>query len=262
MTDWFRLPHLAGIRVTGPDAIAFAHSQFTSSFQDRTKDCWELSARCNSKGRVTEVILGRVHENDVELIVPAEQMADFARALRLYSIGRRLNLSDCPTVAGSLSPPAGSPALALDSGRALSLEQPECQVDEQALSIWRQADLSSGIAWLNPSSSAEFLPQALGLEERGGLSFRKGCYPGQEIVARVHFLGRSKERLSAFRLPGGPADTSDILDRGGQRVGRIICSLDALESSIGLAVISSELEEGADFSCAGRSLSLLEPGSL
>lgn len=262
MTDWFRLPHLAGIRVSGPDAIAFAHSQFTSAFQQRTSDHWELSSRCNPKGRVLEVILGRVHEDHIEIVVPSEQASALAKALRLYAIGRRLQFQEQLAVAGSMPAGAGGAVLALDPTRALCLEPSVARVDERAVLDWRQADLRAGIAWLSPASSAEFLPQALGLEERGGLSYRKGCYPGQEIIARVHFLGKAKERLSAFRQAHTASAELDIVDDEGRRVGSVVCALELPAARIGLAVIPAELDPAASLHCGGELLTLLEPAAL
>ena len=57
---------------------------------------------------------------------------------------------------------------------------------------WKMADLKQGICWLNPESSGQFLPQMLGFDKLGAVNFRKGCYPGQEIVARTHYLGKVK----------------------------------------------------------------------
>ena len=65
-------------------------------------------------------------------------------------------------------------------------------------SAWLAADVDAGIAWVVPATSELFVAQMLNWDVLGGISFRKGCYPGQEIVARMHYLGRLKERLLAF----------------------------------------------------------------
>jgi folate-binding protein YgfZ len=60
---------------------------------------------------------------------------------------------------------------------------------------WSMFDIKAGIAWVGKSGTEEFLPQSLNLDLTGGLSFTKGCYPGQEIIARMHFRGKLKQRL-------------------------------------------------------------------
>ncbi len=57
---------------------------------------------------------------------------------------------------------------------------------------WKLAELHAGISWLGPQTSGQFLPQMLGFDQLGAVNFRKGCYPGQEIVARTHYLGKVK----------------------------------------------------------------------
>lgn len=263
MSEWFRLSELAGLRVTGVDARAFAHSQFTSSFLQRQASGWELTARCNPKGRVLEIIVGRVNEDDVELLVPAVQLAGLERALRMYSIGRRLSFATCPVVAGSWTAGSEDQKLVLEPSRRLSLNQPDCRLDTRQEQSWYDADLRAGIAWLNPQTSAQYLPQALGLEERGGLSYSKGCYPGQEVIARVHYLGRLKERLSAFQqIDGAAASSDEILDEHGERIGRVLASrlIDGRRS--GLAVVASSLASHASGWCGGQRVALLPPESL
>lgn len=248
--------------MAGPDAIAFAQAQFTSDFIQRSTDHWELSARCNAKGRTLEVILSRVISHEVELIVPAEQAAEFAHALKLYSIGRRITLIDSLVVSAKLSASQTEPVLAVDAGRALSLDQPECVDDPQAGLKWRRADMRSGIAWLSANTSARFLPQALGLETRGGLSYRKGCYPGQEVIARVHYLGKAKQRLSGYRQNTPGPEARELINDQEEVAGQLIASLDDSGFRIGLAVVSSELKAGAMLRLGGQPGILIEPEAL
>ena len=262
MSDWFQLPHLAGIRITGPDAIAFAHSQFTSAFTPERTANWELTARCNPKGRVLELMLSRIHEDDVELIVPTEQAAQLAKALNLYAIGRRLQVLPCPIVSARHGTQAQAGVLLLDPERCLSLDQPESPENALAVLNWQVSDLKSGIAWLNGDSAGEFLPQALGLEDRGGLSYRKGCYPGQEIIARVHYLGRAKERLSGFLCDLEAIGHLDILDMEGRKQGRVISAIADDQGCRGLAVISSGLDSAQELQLGAQALRLLDPEAL
>ncbi|MGY6554658.1 MAG: CAF17-like 4Fe-4S cluster assembly/insertion protein YgfZ [Wenzhouxiangella sp.] len=262
MSDWFRLPYLAAIRITGSDAIAFAHSQFTSVFDKGRSTHWEPTARCNAKGRVLELILSRVDEDHVELIAPSAQASTLARALRLYAIGRRLELQELPAVSARWEAPGTTDALRFDPARSLSLDHPDAPENGPAARLWQMADLKAGVAWLNADTAGQFLPQALGLEERGGLSFRKGCYPGQEIIARVHFLGRSKERLSAFRCAQDAGSHRDILDCAGEKQGQVISAMAGDQDFRGLAVVSSTLDSDVGLRLGAQALTLLAPEAL
>lgn len=263
MSDWFRLPSLAGLRIAGADASSFAHAQFTSAFSDPEPGIWRLTAWCNPKGRVLAVILARTDENRVDLVVPAVQLAEFARNLKLYAIGRKLTFEETRVVSGSFRAEPGPNGLVVDPQRRLDLDRADNEACEQDIQRWRLCDLRSGIAWLKPQTSARFLPQSLGLEERGGLSYRKGCYPGQEIIARVHYLGKAKERLSAFRHPHSvKAQADSLVDDDGKTVGHVLDTVSDHGSTAGLAVIASELAAEARVHRGDQSVQLLLPESL
>ncbi len=118
------------------------------------------------------------------------------------------------------APPAAHTIRLADSDRWLVLtgDDDAPEPDKQLQEEWRVAELRLGITWLSPPTSGEFLPQMLGFEELGAVNYRKGCYPGQEIVARTHYLGKVKRhpRLLACRLALGPEpmDRIDIIGDG------------------------------------------------
>lgn len=263
MSNWFHLPHLSGLSLSGRDALAFAHSQFTSEIEPAEPAVWKLTSWCNAKGRVLNVILARAHEDRVDLVVPAAQLAEFARKLKMYSIGRELVFAELPPLAGSFMAPGSASPLALDPQRWLDAGRSTISADPAALKEWQLRDVRSGIAWLTDSSSGRFLPQALGLEERGGLSYRKGCYPGQEVIARVHYLGRAKERLAAFRAAAAEACTDQpIIDANGSTVGHVLTLLVEEDRALGLAVVSADLPDTEALTLGSIGLRLIPPASL
>jgi folate-binding protein YgfZ len=75
-------------------------------------------------------------------------------------------------------------------------------VDATALDAWRLADIDARLPWIDAATSDEFVPQALDLDTLGAVRFDKGCYPGQEIAARLHFRGGNKQRLRRVALAG------------------------------------------------------------
>lgn len=265
MTHWFHLPHLAGIRISGEDARAFAHAQFTSSFKTPGPGLWHLTSWCNPKGRVLFLILARADERHVDLILPADQLADLSQRLKMYAIGRQVSLLEIPQVAGAFSDADETGTLAVDRRRSLQMEPAEARHDSAAVEQWQQSDLQAGIAWLNADTSARFLPQSLGLEERGGLSYDKGCYPGQEVIARVHYLGRVKECLMGFRVvdgaaaPGAHSDHNKIVDQEGTAQGHALWLLGEHGRQRGLAVVSAALAADAALSLGGAPVQVLKP---
>ncbi|MGY6629700.1 MAG: CAF17-like 4Fe-4S cluster assembly/insertion protein YgfZ [Wenzhouxiangella sp.] len=192
--------HLSGLRLSGPDARAFAQSQFTGDLAMATDDRWTPMAWCDPKGRCLSVILLKLHQDHVDLVFPRQQAATIKR-LSLFAIGRTVEFQPA-TACGNFDAPATSTAgsvpgtpmrwLWLDSESTVAPASAEIQ------QRWQLADIAAAIPWLGEHTSGRFLPQFLNLEQHQGLSFRKGCYPGQEVIARLHYRGTVKYGLRAF----------------------------------------------------------------
>lgn len=244
MPTRFSLDHVTCIALEGADARAFAESQFTASIDDMTARTWSPLAWCEPKGRVLAFMLACPGEDRVDLALPTEQAETIARRLRLFTIGREVSVSDPRALVGSIEPESGMPVLACDAGRAMMvvpLNQGKA-AEPAGPYRWRQLDLCQGLPWLSDASSGEFLPQWLGLEALGGLSYTKGCYPGQEIIARVHYRGTVKYGLMGLRISASvvPEPMSRVSDAEGRPLGHWLYGLQAGASTIGLAVLSTE----------------------
>lgn len=214
MSQYLQLAHLTGLRIDGPDAVAFSQSQLTTDVEALPLGQWQATAWCSPKGRVLIVLLIVRHEHHVEIVYPKSQQSTLKK-LALYTIGRKVTLHEVPTVAGQFyqadDGPEGATRLRGDPRRSLSLidQGSADRPDRDWLLAWRRADLCQPLPWLDESSSGQHLPQALGLELNDGISYRKGCYPGQEIVARVHYLGRTPDHLLAFVAETGEASSEE-----------------------------------------------------
>lgn len=126
---------------------------------------------------------------------------------------------------------------------------------------WRWTEVLAGVPRIVAATSEHFVPQMLNLDLSGGVSFTKGCYPGQEIVARTHYLGKQRRRMHLGRVTGeAPAPGSDVLDAAGQPVGRVALAAAAPDGGAAL------LYEAQLAAVAGGQLSAsggpIEPGEL
>jgi len=270
MEHWHLLPHLTGIRLQGPDAQAFAHSQFTTAFSQDTPSGWGLTAWCNPKGRVISTLLARVEEQRVELVAPSCLGEVLAKRLPMYSIGRKVEISTGLTVGGRLDCRSQADHQIRVAGhRGLILTPADARLDEAFIATWKALDVCAGIVWLTSTQSEQHIPQALGLQERQGLSFNKGCYPGQEIVARVHYLGRAKQMLKGFRIRGATQDSIEdlidaeaLFDEGGAPVGAVVSAAMGSEGVIGLTVVGIDTSPDQVFRLGSHSGRLCDPGDL
>lgn len=219
------LSGLRVVRVTGSDAESFIHAQFTADCRGLASGTHLLTAWCSPKGRVLFAPQLIATGDGFHLLLPASQAAAFARRLRMYVLRARVEVSDpgadfgVMLLAGPVAfarPPAfdgipGAASASSSDGRRHWLSGPQAALAE----IWptlaaeavganaaRLLAIRAGLFELEEQTSDVFLPQELDLDRSGGVSFEKGCYPGQEIVARVRFRGTVKRRLARLGSRG------------------------------------------------------------
>ena len=216
------LGHLGVIRIAGEDAAKFIHGQLTQDFSLLGQDAARLSAFCSAKGRMQASFIGFKRPNgDILLVGSADLVPATAKRLSMFVMRAKAKVTDATaefslwglagdaikTIAGgahstwakadfddatavNLYPalgitrqlwlaPVGSPAPA-----GIALEP----------ALWAWGEVQSGVATLSAPLAEAFVPQMLNYESIGGVNFKKGCYPGQEVVARSQFRGTLKRR--------------------------------------------------------------------
>lgn len=218
------LPSLALIEASGADAPEFLHGQFTNDVLGLEDGKATLSAWCNPKGRVIATFLLCRSGNRYWLALPQALKAAFLRRLKLYVLRASVNIAVADeglTLAGMIGAPAGQsraagvfpvvpPAAGLNDDLAIVIAAPgtlrELQTDlEGNEQDWDAANVRRGIPWLEEQTRERFLPQELNLEALGALSYDKGCYPGQEIIARLRYRGEVKRLLRRATAAGALA---------------------------------------------------------
>jgi folate-binding protein YgfZ len=120
------------------------------------------------------------------------------------------------------------------------LAQQEQAAPSDVAAQWRRADVEAGLPQVYGATSEAFVAQMLNLDLLDGISFKKGCYTGQEIVARTQHLGRIKRRLFRLRLPPGAWQIGDEVRLSDGRQGRLTEVVDGPDGSEALAVLAVE----------------------
>lgn len=269
---YFALPDLTVVTLAGRDAGAFAQAQFMSDVAALQDGQWHWSGWLTPKGRVVAVfaVVRRSAEAfDLALLdAPADV---FAASLQRFVFRSKVAITVAAdwSASGSLRAPARAqgPQADLDrEGLELELDmgtasQPRtlrlacgsgAEVDGDALAHWRGLDMAHGLPRLPVDQQDTWTPQQLSLERLRAFSVRKGCYPGQEIVARTHFLGKARRGLvglqgAAQALPG------DDVHQDGRTIGRLVC----VAPDIQLAVLPLE-RPATPLSVAGIEISQVE----
>ncbi|HTL14955.1 MAG TPA: folate-binding protein [Thermomonas sp.] len=239
----FRLPDQAVLAVSGRDALAFAQAQCMNDISALADGQWQWNGWLTPKGRVIALFAAlRLDADTLWLLVPDAGAAALAAALQRYVFRSKLALAalDAP-VSGRFGPPRAAAgarfarlddgALELDMGgaggpRTLRIGGPPAAEDAAAATAWDAADLAHGLPRLPAAQAGQWTPQQLSLERLRAFSVKKGCYPGQEIVARTHFLGQAKRGLALFQADPPPAPGSDVSD-GARALGTVVASAGA-----------------------------------
>lgn len=249
---------LALIQVTGAEALPFLHNLLTADLHTLVPEAGTIAASLasflNLQGRVVFTAVVAVASPEcIWLIVPETMRTETIRQLSRYILRTKVRLAPWQTAPVLREPPAEQAAMApwrgfiqaTGHGERYSLGWPNgwtlhwtgeaphpADAALPTSSLWaafHEQEMGAGVPWVLPATSGLFLPQMLNLERLGGLSMDKGCYPGQEIVARVHFRGQVKRHLyhgSAIQWlePGTPlyAEQATAAQRDSHASGHVL----------------------------------------
>ncbi len=222
-TGTARLTHWGVIRARGADARSFLHSQLTNDFSQLGKEQARLAGFCSAKGRLlASFVCWSTADDEFLLACHGSVLPAALKRLRMFVLRAKCELSDATSEIPLLGM-AGVPAqaecaalpvwgsVALDGGQWVRLPDspgtpralfagdaapgsgPTLTLDE-----WRWLEVRSGVPVIEQATVEQFVPQMLNFELVGGVDFRKGCYPGQEIVARSQYRGTVKRRTFLF----------------------------------------------------------------
>ncbi|HUD42430.1 MAG TPA: folate-binding protein [Dokdonella sp.] len=230
------------VLIEGADAIAFANAQFTIDVAALAEGRWQWCAWLDAQGRALHVFaLLRTRGDALLAWQPLGDAETMRAALARYVFRAKVTLRTLHdwTVrsldAAQSTHPAPRTIAYQGDGYAIALEGDARiawlgpgaieSVDADAFDRWRRADVAAGLPLIDAATRASFTPQALDLERIGAISFGKGCYPGQEIAARLHFRGGNKRCLRAFAFAAdveAPAPGTPIVAADGTAKGSVL----------------------------------------
>ena len=186
------------LRFSGPDAPAFLQGQLTCDVLALKPGISTYGGYCNPKGRLLATFLLIADDAGFIMMLPAALAEPIRKRLAMYILRSKVKLEDVSATHVACSTPGSqaSSALSLPGHRTLAiLPRDQANGIGTDSGAWAAADIAAGIPVITPATQEEFVPQMVNLDLIGGLSYSKGCYPGQEIVARMHYLGRLKQRM-------------------------------------------------------------------
>ena len=253
-----QLDALVHVAVRGDDALSFLQGQLSNDLRQLSPERGQIGSYNSAKGRMLAVAHLLRCGDAIVLELHRDIAAATCRRLRMFVLRSRVTIDEDDTLASfgligdqsamrlaelTLPVPAAALDCAQDTERGITVlrrfgEMPRYSVHGtpaalapllaavgplQDFAHWRRADIEAGVPTVYAATSDHFVPQTANLDRLDGISFDKGCYTGQEIVARLHYLGQIKRRLFVARTDGQPpAPGDEIRSADGAAAGEIV----------------------------------------
>ncbi|BCL76145.1 folate-binding protein [Jeongeupia sp. HS-3] len=286
------------IRFSGEETAAFLNGQLSSDVRALPLDAAQYSSYSTPKGRMLASFLVFRAGDDYYLQIAAELQAAIQKRLSMFVMRSKTKASDAsidrvvlgvagPDAAAKVAAVTGTAPAALSVAHTeratvigLTNERFELVVASDAAAalwqdllaagarpvgepVWRLSEIRAGAPWITAATQEAFVAQMANMELIGAVSFTKGCYPGQEIVARTQYLGKLKRRMFRMHVdaPAHAGDEVFSAEMNGQASGKIVLAAPAPQGGCELLVVAqiASLESGLHLGNAdGPALNRLE----
>lgn len=234
------LSHYGLLEADGDDTVTFLQGQITNDIKQLTDSNSQYAGYCTPKGRLLALFLAFRHHGKIHLQLDRELLEPVAKRLRMFILRSKVTITDVSANLVRIGVAGNNVELALaavfeslpqyihatasnPSGTLIRLpgKLPRYEIitdtahaehvwnilSKQCRPVgkagWDWLEIQAGIPEIKPATQEAFVPQMVNLDAIGGISFKKGCYTGQEIVARTHYLGKIKRRTYLAHVGGG-----------------------------------------------------------
>lgn len=253
------LPELAVVAAVGRDARSFLQGQLSNDLLGLERHPGMLAAACNRQGRVGATLRLAAHGDEVLLLLHRALAPTLVAQLSAFVLRADVRFEDRSqqfevaglldaepdarwsqqgAAAAGLAMLVASPRRILLAGRRTSLQAVLAAIPRTTPEDWNRACVEDGEPSVVPATASLWLPQMLNLDLIGGISFTKGCYVGQEVVARAQHLGRIKRRMLRYAGPRGVAlQPAQSLFSGGSPAAQVVAAAQDASSTQCLAVV-------------------------
>lgn len=239
------------LKFSGEDAAEFLQGQLTNDIE-ALRTSWHFNGYCTPKGRLLALLIMWKHENELFALLPSPLVEPTVKRLRMYVMRSKVAIEVIEEISVSIDLSSSEPRFnykqAADlhtlcfGGRDLTIATKVDSVRNTLSPEWIAHNIEDGLPDISDKTTELFVPQMVNLDLLDGINFKKGCYTGQEIVARMHYLGKLKQRMFVCSL-SDLSTNSDLrceagakVMSGDKNVGHIVSS----EGNCALAVLRTE----------------------
>lgn len=232
-----QLESFAVIKISGEDAATFLQGQLTNDINALDQN-WQLSGYCNPKGRLLALLqIWQDSNNNFYALLSKDLSQSIIKRLSMYVMRSKVIIEELqnktltafvdssaliallPEMKESIKPKTKHQVIHSNTTTTLIVNKRALMISDEMVSSaesssfdsqWQQYNIEDGLPTVTQASSELFIPQMINLDLLDGINFKKGCYTGQEIVARMHYLGKLKQRMFVCDLGGDLVDIVDI----------------------------------------------------
>jgi tRNA-modifying protein YgfZ len=258
----YTLPQFGALLVSGPDAVSYLQGQLSFDVSRLTHERMELASCNSSQGRVQSIVWLLAREDGIVLIVSSDLLQATVARLRKYVLRAKVkveSLAERVLVCGSEEDLVGDdrthiyedgisrvrwPGAPQRTLLLLPSSQPH-SADAQFARRWHVEDIRAGLPQVYAATQEAFVAQMLNVDLLGGISFEKGCYTGQEIIARTHFRGTVKRRMLRFKAVCSPPSPGTRVLTAGAHAGDVV-DAEATDAGCELLAVIALTQRDAD----------------
>ena len=232
------LTYLNLIKISGRDAISFLNDQFTNDITALETNRWQYNGYCSAKGRLIAFMRLFTADDCIYIVMPASMASTLIQRLQVYVFRAKVNfeiLNEIPvyclmgdTIKAMTGERQTQAVKSVNGGFLLNISEKSDRYlmvnkvpdnlsgvsvvsGDEAKQFWRLSEIQAAIPNIDTQISELFIPQHISLDKLHAISFQKGCFPGQEVVARLHYLGKAKQTMKQLQIHSvsavNPGDT-------------------------------------------------------
>ena len=246
-----QLSNRALLKLSGSDTQTFLQGQLSNDIDGLEEGEVQLNAYCQHQGKIIALLWVMKRDDDFYLSFPSDLAEIITKRLTMFKMMSAVEITDVSNELIQLGviDEGFDNAFKLNDQQSVALVENVDGVELDNESEWALACIANSVAEVELKTSEKFVPQLLNLDiDEVGVNFTKGCYPGQEIVARLHYLGKSKRRMRQFECEGEVNVGDELLVTGSKSAkasGIVVRRVQLGDKSTFLATVEVAFEDAA-----------------
>ena len=246
-----QLSNRALLKLSGSDTQTFLQGQLSNDIDGLEEGEVQLNAYCQHQGKIIALLWVMKRDDDFYLSFPSDLAEIITKRLTMFKMMSAVEITDVSNELIQLGviDEGFDNAFKLNDQQSVALVENVDGVELDNESEWALACIANSVAEVELKTSEKFVPQLLNLDiDEVGVNFTKGCYPGQEVVARLHYLGKSKRRMRQFECEGEVNVGDELLVAGSKSAkasGIVVRRVQLGDKSSFLATVEVAFEDAA-----------------